>query len=79
MDVAGTLYSTLGEFARREINLAKIESRPTREELGRYIFLVDLDGHRLDEPVAQALARVKAQTPGPRSDSTVTPPAHAKS
>ena len=62
MDVAGTLYSTLGEFARREINLAKIESRPTREELGRYIFLVDLDGHRLDEPVAQALARVKAQT-----------------
>jgi prephenate dehydratase len=62
MDVAGTLYTTLGEFARREINLAKIESRPTREALGRYIFLVDLDGHRLDQPVAEALAQVRAQT-----------------
>ena len=61
-DVAGTLHSTLGEFAHRGINLAKIESRPTREELGRYIFLVDLDGHRLDQPVADALARVRGQT-----------------
>ncbi len=61
-DVAGTLYTTLGEFAHRQINLAKIESRPTREELGRYIFLVDLDGHRLDQPVAEALAQVMAQT-----------------
>lgn len=61
-DVAGTLYSTLGEFAHRGINLAKIESRPTREALGRYIFLVDLDGHRLDQPVAEALAQVRAQT-----------------
>ena len=61
-DVAGTLHSTLGEFANRGINLAKIESRPTREALGRYIFLVDLDGHRLDQPVADALARVRGQT-----------------
>ena len=61
-DRAGTLYSALGEFAHREINLAKIESRPTREALGRYIFLIDLDGHRLDQPVAEALSQIKAQT-----------------
>ncbi len=61
-DVAGTLYMALGEFARREINLAKIESRPTKEILGRYIFLIDLDGHRLDAPVAEALAQIRDQT-----------------
>ena len=60
-DRPGLLYETLGEFARRDINLAKIESRPTKQELGRYIFLADLQGHRTDPPVASALSAVRAR------------------
>ena len=60
-DSPGILYSVLGEFSKRGINLAKIESRPTRHSLGRYIFLVDLEGHRKDDIVKEALEGVKAQ------------------
>lgn len=61
-DAPGILYSVIGEFATRGINLAKIESRPTREALGRYIFLVDLEGHRDDEVVGAALREIERQT-----------------
>ncbi len=61
-DAPGILYSVLGEFSTRGINLAKIESRPTREALGRYIFLVDLEGHRDDALVADTLREVERQT-----------------
>ena len=44
-DRPGILYESLGEFASRDINLSKIESRPTGESLGRYMFLIDLLGH----------------------------------
>ena len=60
-DAPGVLHAALGEFARRGINLAKIESRPTKESLGRYIFLVDLEGHREDAVVKEALSRLKDQ------------------
>ena len=60
-DTPGILHKTLGEFADRGINLAKIESRPTRENLGRYIFLVDLEGHREDPAVAEALESIRKQ------------------
>ncbi len=60
-DRAGILYSVLGYFATRGINLAKVESRPNKESLGRYIFLVDLDGHREDPLVREALACVEAE------------------
>ena len=58
-DAPGLLFSVLEEFARRRINLAKIESRPTRQSLGRYIFLVDIEGHREDEAVSEALTTVR--------------------
>ena len=58
-DSAGILHAALGEFAKRSINLAKIESRPTKQSLGRYIFLVDLEGHREDSIVREALDEVK--------------------
>jgi prephenate dehydratase len=61
-DKPGTLVEVLHEFSDRAINLTKIESRPSREELGIYIFLVDLEGHRSDPPVAQALAAVQAKS-----------------
>ncbi len=61
-DAPGILYSVLREFATRGINLAKIESRPTREALGRYIFLVDLEGHRNDDDIEAALREIERQT-----------------
>ena len=60
-DSPGVLYEVLGEFAKRSINLAKIESRPTKESLGRYIFLIDCEGHRQDSLVKDALEAVAQQ------------------
>lgn len=60
-DQPGTLVDVLHQFSDRSINLTKIESRPSREELGIYIFLVDLEGHRSDAVVAEALAAVQEQ------------------
>lgn len=60
-DAPGILHDTLGEFASRGINLAKIESRPTGQSLGNYIFLVDLDGHREDAIVKDALTGLETQ------------------
>ncbi len=54
-DSPGWLVRCLDEFARREINLTKIESRPLRARLGHYVFFADLEGALRDEPVAQAL------------------------
>ena len=58
-DRPGLLAGALKEFSERSINLSKIESRPSKERLGTYIFLVDVDGHRTDPVVAEALARVE--------------------
>jgi prephenate dehydratase len=58
-DRPGQLVGALQEFSSRGINLSKIESRPSKERLGVYIFLVDLVGHRADPPLAEALAAVE--------------------
>jgi prephenate dehydratase len=59
-DSPGWLVRCLDEFARREINLTKIESRPRRERLGHYMFFVDLDGSLSDgAAVPEALAQVR--------------------
>jgi prephenate dehydratase len=55
VDRPGDLYQCIGEFAQRNINLVKIESRPTKQALGRYIFLIDCAGHREEPAVAEAL------------------------
>jgi prephenate dehydratase len=60
-DRPGLLVGALKEFSQRGINLSKIESRPSREKLGTYIFLMDVDGHRSEEPLATALEAVKGQ------------------
>ena len=54
-DGPGILSESLTEFASRNINLVKIESRPNKRRLGRYVFLVDIDGHRKTPEVKQAL------------------------
>lgn len=59
-DRAGWLVLCLNEFARRDINLTKIESRPRRARLGHYMFFVDLEGSVRDEIVRDALAGVRA-------------------
>jgi prephenate dehydratase len=57
----GWLVACLSEFAEREVNLTRIESRPRRQGLGRYMFFVDLEG-RDDEPhVAEGLAGLGAK------------------
>ena len=54
-DEPGILYRSIGEFAERSINLVKIESRPTRQSLGEYIFLIDCTGHREDPGLKAAI------------------------
>ena len=60
-DAPGILHGVLAEFADRGINLAKIESRPTRQSLGRYIFLVDFEGHRQDDTIREMLSLIEEQ------------------
>lgn len=58
-DRPGALYSILGEFASRGINLTRIESRPSRLCLGDYNFFIDLEGHVEDGPVRDSLKGVE--------------------
>jgi prephenate dehydratase len=57
-DSPGWLVRCLDEFARREINLTKIESRPRRERLGHYMFFADLAGQAREQSVLAAIAGV---------------------
>jgi prephenate dehydratase len=54
-NVPGALLSALAEFGIRGIDLTRIESRPTRTELGTYLFFADCVGHIDDDAVAEAL------------------------
>jgi prephenate dehydratase len=56
----GWLVRCLDEFASRDINLTKIESRPRRQGLGSYMFFVDLAGRAEDAAVAEAIAQIEA-------------------
>ena len=58
-DKPGGLYNILGEFAGENINLTKIESRPSKRALGDYFFFIDFQGHRSDKKIADMLSRVK--------------------
>ncbi len=55
-DRPGSLLSILVQFASRGINLTKLESRPTKIELGKYCFVIDFEGHVMDPNVQQALS-----------------------
>jgi prephenate dehydratase len=58
-DHAGWLVCCLQEFARREINLTKIESRPRGERLGSYVFFADLAAASSEPRVAEAIASLR--------------------
>jgi len=54
-DHPGALVDALSEFAYRSVNLTRIESRPLRQGLGRYMFFIDLEGPMEDRAVAEAV------------------------
>jgi prephenate dehydratase len=57
----GALVRVLSEFADRDINLTKIESRPRRVQLGHYMFFADLEGAADDSPVSEALEALRSR------------------
>ncbi|MEM2875131.1 MAG: prephenate dehydratase [Candidatus Hadarchaeales archaeon] len=61
-DRPGILHEILGEFSSRRINLTKIESRPSKKALGDYLFFIDLEGHREDPTVKEAIEGVRKKT-----------------
>jgi prephenate dehydratase len=56
----GWLVRCLSEFAFRGVNLTRIESRPSKDRLGDYVFFLDLDGAADDERVAAAIEGLRA-------------------
>jgi prephenate dehydratase len=59
-DRPGSLYAILGRFAARDINLTKLESRPTKRGLGDYCFVIEFEGHVADDVVADCLSDLQA-------------------
>ncbi|HUR18422.1 MAG TPA: prephenate dehydratase [Acidimicrobiales bacterium] len=63
-DRPGSLHAILSPFSARNINLTKLESRPTKRGLGNYCFIVDLEGHIDDEVVADCLRDLHSMLDG---------------
>lgn len=78
-DRAGALLELLEQFSTRGVNLSLLESRPIGDALGRYRFVIDADGHILEERMADALLGVRRFSPSviflgsyPRADRAST-------
>jgi prephenate dehydratase len=61
-DRPGSLIGVLQELSQRQINMTRVESRPSREDLGIYVFLIDFQGHRTEALAAEALEAVEAKS-----------------
>jgi prephenate dehydratase len=75
---AGALLEMLEQFATRGVNLSRIESRPIGDELGRYSFSIDAEGHLSDARMGEALMGLRRVCPVvrflgsyPRADGVV--------
>jgi prephenate dehydratase len=55
IDHAGALLEILSVFAKYDVNLTFIQSRPTGRELGHYHFIIDVEGHINDEAIANSM------------------------
>lgn len=55
----GSLFSLLEPLARRNISMSNIESRPSRRGVWEYVFFIDIDGHRDDANVSEAIAEIE--------------------
>jgi prephenate dehydratase len=60
IDHAGALLEILTEFAKHDVNLSFIQSRPTGRELGHYHFIIDAQGHIDDPAVAAAVTGLRS-------------------
>ena len=60
---AGALLTMLEQFATRGVNLSRIESRPIGDELGRYLFSIDAEGHIAEARMAEALMGLHRMCP----------------
>jgi prephenate dehydratase len=60
--IPGALYHSLGEFASRDINLTKLESRPDRKTPWHYVFYLDFEGHWQDPACKDALGSMLGKT-----------------
>ncbi len=58
-DKPGLLYDILGVFSKRNINLTRLESWPSKKKLGEYIFFIDIEGHRKDKLINAALQELE--------------------
>ena len=58
---AGSLYELLGDFARRKVNMTRIESRPARTGLGEYIFFIEIDVDVKEDILQEALTAAAAK------------------
>ena len=61
-DKPGQLYKILGIFEKDNVNLTKIESRPSKKGLGKYLFFVDFIGHIEDEIIHNILSEIEENT-----------------
>ncbi len=57
--VPGSLYKAIGLLGNEKINMLKIESRPMKNELGKYVFFIDIEGNVDDAKIYFALDKVK--------------------
>jgi prephenate dehydratase len=60
-DRPGALYEILGEFSLRKINLTRIESRPSKNKLGDYLFYIDLEGSTSDDNIKEAIYNIESK------------------
>jgi len=60
-DRVGALHRILEPFAKHQINLTKIESRPSKTKAWEYIFYLDIEGHAAQEPVKAALSTLQEE------------------
>ena len=58
-DRVNALYNILSQFSKNNINLTKIESRPTKKKVWQYIFFIDFEGHIEDKKIINNIEKIK--------------------